>query len=256
MPADLKEKDQLDRIDKGLSGVSARFDELTARFEGSVNSIHDLLRTQSADLSAHNDQYNNRFTEIDRSFDAISAMLTQQSVRLTALEQTAGWVSAVMASMAAGGAATPSTSHAKQGGTPTYGVGQTGTAASSTGGSGGSGGDSGGAGGAGTTTPSTGTGGGTGTTTGTGTKTTGEALKYPDVSNASSYVGAGLQSGAAMFASPELARGWTQSLAFAPAAVGLVDDMVAEVDTKKALQRAAASALAGGVLLLAAKAIR
>jgi hypothetical protein len=59
-----------------------------------------------------------------------------------------------------------------------------------------------------------------------------------------------------MIATPALAKGWTQALAFAPAAVGLIDDMSADVDNKLALKRAAVSALAGGALLLIAKSIR
>ncbi|MFL5606589.1 MAG: hypothetical protein ACJ8AD_09105 [Gemmatimonadaceae bacterium] len=157
-------------------------------------------------------------------------------------------MSAVMANMAAAGTPTQAGSNPKPGGAPAYNTSQGGTAGGGTDGSGGTG-----SGGTGTTT---GTAAATGTGTTTGEEPTKEPPKYPNVSNASSYVGAGLQAGGAMFASPELARGWTQSLAFAPAAVGLVDDMVAEVDTRKALQRAAASALAGGIFLLAAKAIR
>jgi hypothetical protein len=250
MPAEVKEKQQIDRMEQSLSGVSARFDELTARFESSINSLQEVLRTHSADLNAHNDQYNSRFAQIERAFEATQQMINQQSVRLTALEQTAGWVSSIMTSVTQS-APTAGTGAPKS----TGGVAYVGTA--STGGTGG--GNS-----AGTATS---TGSGTATSTSdTATKASAAAadtatvsepkLQYPDVANASSYVGASLQAGGAMIAAPTLATGWTQALAFAPAAVGLVDDMAADVDNKLALKRAATSAIAGGALLLLAKAMK
>ena len=247
----------MDRMEQSLSGVSARFDELTARFESSIATLNDTLRTQAADLAAHNDQYNSRFAQIERAFESLEMTISQQSVRLTALEQTAGWVSSVMANvtqanMGAGGSS---------GGSQRSTLGSSYTAPSSSS----SGTGSGGATTASTSSPSTASTSGTGTggsttdsTGGTGTPTDDKTVhpQYPKVSNASSYVGASLQAGGAILSTPELQRGWTQLLAFAPAAVGLVDDMVADVDNKKAMQRAAASALAGGALLLVAKAIK
>jgi hypothetical protein len=99
MPAEVKEKQQMDRMEQSLSGVSARFDELTARFESSINSLNDVLRTHAADLNAHNDQYISRFAQIERAFDTTQVMLNQQSARLTALEQTAAWVSSIIATV-------------------------------------------------------------------------------------------------------------------------------------------------------------
>ena len=258
MPPEVKEKQQMDRMEQNLSGVSARFDELTARFESSINSLKDAMRTQSADLNAHTDQYNSRFTQIEHAFEAMQMTLNQQSIRLTALEQTAGWVSSLMSP----GQSTPNV--VKSGpsgyGTPPATGNSSGTTAASSGTAAATGAPvSDGAAGAG--------GSGAATTisrdAATAAKDDGAAgggdskkLVYPEVANASSYVGASLQAGGAMIGTPSLSRGWTQALAFAPAAVGLVDDMVADVDNKKALQRAAASAIAGGALLLLAKAIK
>ena len=256
MPPEVKEKQQMDRMEQNLSGVSARFDELTARFESSINSLKDSMRTQSADLNAHTDQYNSRFVQIEHAFEALQMTLNQQSLRLTALEQTAGWVSSLMTNanqsvpnVAVKGGAQ---GYATQAATPPASGG--GTAASGTGGASATSGTSG------TSTgetvvsrqPSTAASGDTGASSSDDKK----KIVYPEVANASSYVGASLQAGGAMIGTPSLSRGWTQALAFAPAAVGLVDDMVADVDNKKALQRAAASAIAGGALLLLAKAIK
>lgn len=257
MPPEVKEKQQMDRMEQNLSGVSARFDELTARFESSINSLKDAMRTQSADLNAHTDQYNSRFVQIEHAFEALQMTLNQQSMRLTALEQTAGWVSSLMT------AGQPQPNVLKGGFqgsvTPPAGGNTTGTTTANSGAATGTP-VSGGAGGGG------GTGGATVVSREAATAakddgaasggTDGKKVVYPEVANASSYVGASLQAGGAMIATPSLSRGWTQALAFAPAAVGLVDDMVADVDNKKALQRAAASAIAGGALLLLAKAIK
>jgi hypothetical protein len=257
MPPEVKEKQQMDRMEQNLSGVSARFDELTARFESSINSLKDAMRTQSADLNAHTDQYNSRFVQIEHAFEALQMTLNQQSMRLTALEQTAGWVSSLMT------AGQPQPNVGK-GGLPGYGMPPAGgnTTANTT---------SGTAAATGTPVADSGAGGGgaSGATVvsrdaataakddgAAGGGSDGKKVVYPEVANASSYVGASLQAGGAMIATPSLSRGWTQALAFAPAAVGLVDDMVADVDNKKALQRAAASAIAGGALLLLAKAIK
>lgn len=259
MPPEVKEKQQIDRMEQNLSGVSARFDELTARFESSINSLKDAMRTQSADLNAHTDQYNSRFTQMEHAFEAMQMTLNQQSIRLTALEQTAGWVSSLMSP----GQSTPNVVKSGPSGysAPPATGNTTGTTTASSG-----------------TSAATGTpvpdgaagGGGSGAApvvsrqAATAAKDDGAAsgggdskkLVYPEVANASSYVGASLQAGGAMIGTPSLSHGWTQALAFAPAAVGLVDDMVADVDNKKALQRAAASAIAGGALLLLAKAIK
>lgn len=261
MPPEVKEKQQMDRMEQNLSGVSARFDELTARFESSINTLKDTMRTQSADLNAHTDQYNSRFVQIEHAFEALQMTLNQQSMRLTALEQTAGWVSSLMTT----GQGAP---NVVKGGLPGYGGGAgagggnttgsttatSGTAAATSApvsdGSA-SGGGSGGAAAVSRDAATAATGKDEGATGGDSKK-----VVYPDVANASSYVGASLQAGGAMIGTPSLSRGWTQALAFAPAAVGLVDDMVADVDNKKALQRAAASAIAGGALLLLAKAIK
>ena len=246
----------MDRMEQNLSGVSARFDELTARFESSIASLNDTLRTQAADLAAHNDQYSSRFAQIERAFESLEMTISQQSVRLTALEQTAGWVSSVMANVTQANMGASGSSSAQQ--RSTFGASYTspGTASAGT--------NTGGATTASTSSAATAATSGTGTggtTDNTGGTSSSDDVKnkhpqYPAVSNASSYVGASLQAGGAILSTPDLQRGWTQLLAFAPAAVGLVDDMVADVDNKKAIQRAAASALAGGALLLVAKAIK
>lgn len=262
MPPEVKEKQQMDRMEQNLSGVSARFDELTARFESSINSLKDAMRTQSADLNAHTDQYNSRFVQIEHAFEALQMTLNQQSMRLTALEQTAGWVSSLMTA----GQAVPNVAKS---GLPGYGTAPAGgspagpttattsaaaaTAAPASDGGAGSGGASGATSGATVVSRDAAT---AAKDDGANGATDGKKVVYPDVANASSYVGASLQAGGAMLGTPSLSRGWTQALAFAPAAVGLVDDMVADVDNKKALQRAAASAIAGGALLLLAKAIK
>ena len=254
MPPEVKEKQQIDRMEQNLSGVSARFDELTARFESSINSLKDTMRTQSADLNAHTDQYNSRFVQIEHAFEGLQMTLTQQSMRLTALEQTAGWVSSLMtagqpapnvAKGTIGAYGTPPASGNSTGGAP---------AANGTPVSDGAAGG-GGASGVPVVSREAATATKDDSASGRGSTDT-KKVVYPEVANASSYVGASLQAGGAMIGSPSLSRGWTQALAFAPAAVGLVDDMVADVDNKKALQRAAASAIAGGALLLLAKAIK
>jgi len=242
----------MDRMEQSLSGVSARFDELTARFESSIASLNDTLRTQAADLAAHNDQYSSRFAQIERAFESLEMTINQQSVRLTALEQTAGWVSSVMANVTQANAASSNPAQRSTLGAYT-------SPGSSNTGSASSGGTTASTSSAATAASSgTGTGGTTDSTGGTSSTTDDKTAhpQYPKVSNASSYVGASLQAGGAILSTPDLQRGWTQLLAFAPAAVGLVDDMVADVDNKKAIQRAAASALAGGALLLVAKAIK
>lgn len=260
MPPEVKEKQQMDRMEQNLSGVSARFDELTARFESSINSLKDSMRTQSADLNAHTDQYNSRFTQIEHAFEALQMTLNQQSMRLTALEQTAGWVSSLMTtgqpvpnvvkSGLPGYGPPPASGNSSAGATATSGTAAaTGTPVAD--GAAGSSGTSGAT--AVSRDAATGTKGDDSANGGTDGK---KKVVYPEVANASSYVGASLQAGGAMIGTPSLSRGWTQALAFAPAAVGLVDDMVADVDNKKALQRAAASAIAGGALLLLAKAIK
>lgn len=247
----------MDRMEQSLSGVSARFDELTARFESSIASLNDTLRTQAADLAAHNDQYSSRFAQIERAFESLEMTLSQQSVRLTALEQTAGWVSSVMANVTQANMGASGSSSSQQ--RSTFGASYTSPGSASAGTSTGGATTASTSSAATAATSGTGTGGSTDNTG--GSSSSGGDVKnahpqYPAVSNASSYVGASLQAGGAILSTPDLQRGWTQLLAFAPAAVGLVDDMVADVDNKKAIQRAAASALAGGALLLVAKAIK
>lgn len=246
----------MDRMEQSLSGVSARFDELTARFDSSIASLNDTLRTQAADLAAHNDQYSSRFAQIERAFESLEMTINQQSVRITALEQTAGWVSSVMANVTQANAGASSGSQQRS----TLGASYTsqGSSTSGTGSTGGTTASTSSAATAASTGGGTGTGGSTDSTGGSASSTDDKTVhpQYPKVSNASSYVGASLQAGGAILSTPDMQRGWTQFLAFAPAAVGLVDDMVANVDNKKAIQRAAASALAGGALLLVAKAIK